>query len=175
MAAGGAWLLARGLDALLGTRAVDGLDVVVRTGDGPAFPVASVAAFTALTVALSPYLTRPIRRLLLVTIPFVALAAMYLGIGFASDAAGGLWLGIAAGALVHLAFGAPGGRPSAAQILDALTELGVETISVTPSAARRRPRHRHGRRAVVRARRCASWPTGGTSATASSPLGCGTP
>ena len=35
-----------------GTRAVAGLDVVVRTGDGPAFPVASVAAFTALTVAL---------------------------------------------------------------------------------------------------------------------------
>ena len=133
VAAGGAWLLARGLDALLGTRAADGLDVVVRTGTGPAFPVASVAAFTALTVALSPYLTRPIRRLLLVTIPFVALASMYLGTGFASDVAGGLWLGLAVGALVHLAFGAPGGRPSAAQIRDALTELGIATTSVTPS------------------------------------------
>ena len=105
----------------------------MRTGDGPAFPVASVAAFTALTVALSPYLTRPIRRLLLLTVPFVALASMYLGLGFASDALGGLWLGIAAGALVHVAFGSPGGRPSVDQIRDALTELGMPTISVTPS------------------------------------------
>ncbi len=134
LACGGAWLLAWGLDELLGTRAVDGLGVVVRAGDGPAFPVASVAGFTALTVALSPYLVRPIRRVLLLTIPFVALAAMYLGIGFASDAAGGLWLGLAAGALVHVAFGAPGGRPSVAQIREALTELGIDTVSVTLSA-----------------------------------------
>ena len=134
LAGGGAWLLAWGLGELLGIRTVDGLDVVVRTGSGPAFPVPSVAGFTALTVALSPYLARPIRRVLILTIPFVALASMYLGTGFASDAAGGLWLGLAVGALVHIAFGAPGGRPSAAQIRAALTELGVDTISVTPTA-----------------------------------------
>jgi uncharacterized membrane protein YbhN (UPF0104 family) len=134
VAAGGAWLVARGLDALLGTRTADAIGVVVRTGDGPAFPVASVAAFTALTVALAPYLTRPIRRLLVLLIPLVALAAMYLGTGFASDVLGGLWLGLATGALVHVAFGAPGGRPSAAEIRDALTELGIDTVSVAPSA-----------------------------------------
>ena len=130
LAGGGAWLTAWGLDKLLGTRAVDGIDVVLRTGSGPAFPVTSVAAFTALTVALSPYLARPIRRVLLLTIPFVALASMYLGAGFASDALGGLWIGLVAGALVHVAFGAPGGRPSAAQIRAALAELGLDTISV---------------------------------------------
>ena len=128
----GAWGLAWGLDQLLGTRAAASVGVVVRTGSGPAFPVPSVAAYVALAVALAPYVVRPLRLLLLVIAPFVALAAMYLGTGFPSDVIGGVWLGLAAGALVHVAFGAPGGRPSPAQITAALTELGLDPVTVDP-------------------------------------------
>jgi uncharacterized membrane protein YbhN (UPF0104 family) len=132
LAGGSAWLLAWGFDQLLGTRAADGIGVVVRTGGGPAFPVPSVAGYVALAVALAPYVVRPVRLLLVVVTPFVGLAAMYLGTGFASDVVGGIWLGLATGALVHVAFGAPGGRPSPAQITAALTELGLDPVTVTP-------------------------------------------
>ncbi len=128
-----AWLIAIGLNDLLGTRSASELGIVVRSGSGPAFPVASVAVVTALALALAPYLVRPLRRLSFLLIVFVALAGMYLGIGLLSDVLGGVFLGLAAGAAVHFAFGAPSGRPSAEQIQAALGDLGLEVTELTPS------------------------------------------
>ena len=59
-----------------------------------------------------PYAVRPLRRILFLVILLVAVAAMYLGAGYPSDALGGLLLGIAAGAAVLVVFGSPAGRPT---------------------------------------------------------------
>jgi uncharacterized membrane protein YbhN (UPF0104 family)/membrane-associated phospholipid phosphatase len=130
---GGAWLLARGFNALFGTRSAHSLGITVRTGSGPSFPVAAVATATALVIVLSPYLTRPLRRVGFLVIVPVALSAMYLGTGLASDVVGGFLLGVAVAAVVHIAFGAPGGRPTAAQIRDALKQLGFDVADLHPA------------------------------------------
>ena len=134
LAGGAAWLIAIGLNDLLGTRSASELGIVVRSGSGPAFPVASTAVIAALALALAPYLVRPLRRLSLLLILLVALAGMYLGLGLVSDVIGGLFLGLAAGAAVHVAFGAPSGRPSAVQIEAALGDLGLEVTELGPSS-----------------------------------------
>ena len=66
-------------------------------------------------------------------IVLVGLAAMYLGTGLTSDVLGGFFLGLAAGAAVHVLFGAPSGRPSAAQIQTALGDLGLTVTGLAPS------------------------------------------
>lgn len=133
LAGGVAWLIAIGLNDLLGTRSPAGLGIVVRSGSGPSFPAVSVAVATALAVALAPYLVRPVRRLAFVLVLLVGLAAMYLGTGLVSDVLGGVFLGLATGAAVHWAFGAPSGRPSLAQISAALDDLGLEATALEPS------------------------------------------
>jgi uncharacterized membrane protein YbhN (UPF0104 family)/membrane-associated phospholipid phosphatase len=128
-----AWLVAIGLNDLLGTRSAHDLGIVVRSGSGPAYPVATAAVATALALALAPYLVRPLRRLSFAIVVLVGMAAMYLGVGLASDVVGGILLGIAAGAAVHVAFGAPSGRPSPEQIEAALGDLGLAVTGLEPS------------------------------------------
>jgi uncharacterized membrane protein YbhN (UPF0104 family)/membrane-associated phospholipid phosphatase len=133
IAGGGAWLISIGFNELLGTRSASSLGITVRAGSGPSFPAATAAVAAALLIGLSPYLIRPIRRAGALVVSLVALSAMYLGTGLASDVLGGLFLGFAAGAAVHVVFGAPGGRPSALQIREALTELGFEVAAIDVS------------------------------------------
>jgi uncharacterized membrane protein YbhN (UPF0104 family)/membrane-associated phospholipid phosphatase/tRNA A-37 threonylcarbamoyl transferase component Bud32 len=133
LAGGVAWLIAEGLNELLGTRSASSLGIVVRTGSGPSFASSSTAVIAALTVALVPYLVRPLRRLAFVLVFLVGMAAMYLGTGLASDVLGGFFLGLAAGAAVHVAFGAPSGRPTAAQIQAAVGSLGLDLADLGPS------------------------------------------
>ena len=109
LAGAGAWGLALLLNEILGTHDINGLGVNVRIGDGPVYPVANVAAITALAFGLAPYLVRPLRRIFAVVIVLVSCAAMYLGAGFPADVLGGLFVGFAVAALVRVVFGAPGG------------------------------------------------------------------
>ena len=136
IAGAGAWSLALLLNAILGTQSINGLSVNVRIGDGPAFPVANVAAITALAFGLAPYVVRPLRRVFAVVIVLVSFAAMYLGAGFPADVLGGLFVGFAVAALVRVALGAPGGSPSVAEVRSALTDLGYEVTSITPADER---------------------------------------
>ena len=112
LAAAVAWGIAELLNEILGTHEIKGLGVNVRIGDGPVYPVVNVAIITALAFALSPYLVRPLRRIFGLVILLVSLAAMYLGAGFPADVLGGILVGFAVAALVRVAFGSPGGRPS---------------------------------------------------------------
>ncbi len=134
LAGGIAWLVAEGLNELLGTRSASSLGVVVRTGGGPSFASMSTAVVAALTIVLAPYLVRPLRRLAMVLIVLVGLSAMYLGTGLASDVLGGFFLGLAAGALVHVLFGAPSGRPSPAQVQAAVGDLGLTVTGFVASS-----------------------------------------
>ena len=130
LAGAGAWAIAELLNELLGTHSISGLGVNVRIGDGPSYPVANVAAITALAFALSPYVVRPLRRVFLLLIVLVSLAALYLGAGFPADVLGGILLGFAVAALVRVIFGAPGGSPSVAEVTAALIDMGYDVTSI---------------------------------------------
>jgi uncharacterized membrane protein YbhN (UPF0104 family)/membrane-associated phospholipid phosphatase len=133
LAGAGAWALALLLNEILGTHAIKGLDVAVRIGDGPVFPVANVAAITALSFGIAPFIVRPLRRVFAVVILLVCAAAMYLGAGFPADVLGGVFVGFGIAALVRVLLGAPGGQPSVAEVRAALTDLGYDVTDVAPA------------------------------------------
>jgi uncharacterized membrane protein YbhN (UPF0104 family)/membrane-associated phospholipid phosphatase/tRNA A-37 threonylcarbamoyl transferase component Bud32 len=125
-----AWGIAKLLNDVLPAHTISGLHLHVRWGDGPAFPEAHVAAFVAIAAVLAPYAVRPFRRLLLLVALLVALSAMYLGTGYPSDVLGGLFLGLAAAALVLVVFGSPAGRPTVGEVRDALGDLGYDVATI---------------------------------------------
>ena len=124
-----AWGLALLSNELLGDHAVSA-SAHVRVGDGPSYPVANVAVITAVTLALSPFVVRPLRRALLLVIILVCVAALYLGAGYPSDVLGALFLGVAVVALIRVVFGSPAGGPTTAEVRDALTDLGYDAREI---------------------------------------------
>jgi uncharacterized membrane protein YbhN (UPF0104 family) len=128
----GAWIVAR----LLGVMVVDhlglreGVKVLARVDDAPAFPVVRLAIITAVISAAAPYVNRPVRRIGQCLVLLLALAALYLGTGFPNDVLAAMAIGWGVAAAVHLAFGSPGGRPTRAQVTAALVELGYEATDV---------------------------------------------
>ncbi|HEY3670747.1 MAG TPA: lysylphosphatidylglycerol synthase domain-containing protein [Acidimicrobiia bacterium] len=133
IAGAGALGLSLLLNEALGTHTISGLDVAVRIGDGPAYPVANVAAITALAFGIAPFIVRPFRRILTIVILLVCTAAMYLGAGFPADVLGGLLVGFGIAALVRVLLGAPGGQPSVAEVRVALTDLGYDVVDIAPA------------------------------------------
>jgi undecaprenyl-diphosphatase len=133
IAGGAAWLIGRFLGALVvnDESLEKSLDIVTRLGDAsPSFPVVRLAIVVAIVVTAGPYLTRPIRRLGQLLVLALALSAMYLGTGDPNAVLAALGLGWGLGALVHLVFGSPGGRPTRRQVSAALEELEVPTLDV---------------------------------------------
>ena len=163
-----AWGVAELLHEILPAHSIAGVDINVRIGDGPVFPTTNVAIITALAVAFAPYAVRPLRRILFLVILLVAVAAMYLGAGYPSDALGGLLLGITAGAAVLVAFGSPAGRPTIDEVRASLTDLGYDVADLRRAENGVRTRVGDGRRRSPRARSCASTRSDATSATRSS-------
>ena len=107
-----------------------GLRVLTQRGSSPNFPLVRLAVLVAVVATASPYVGRPMRRGGQVLIVGVAASAMYLGTGFPRDIAGGALLGWAIAAAVHLAFGSPGGRPTARQLTAILRTLGIDATDV---------------------------------------------
>ena len=145
LAGSGAWGLAAAAQRdPRGRHTITGLGVNVRIGDGPAYPVANVAAVTALVSGIVADVVRPLRRILAVVILLVCAAAMYLGAGFPADVLGGLLVGFGIAASVRVVFGAPGGQPSIDEVRTAAHRSSVMTS-----------RRLHGPTSRSRARR--SW------------------
>ena len=105
-------------------------DEVTRLGQSPQFPLVRLAIVAAVVGVASPYVTRPTCRLGQLLVIALAFSAMYLGTGYPSDILGALFLGWGVAALVHLAFGSPGGRPTTPQVAASLAELGVAARDV---------------------------------------------
>ena len=101
-------------------------DVV--TGLGYLSGHAAIAA-TLATVA-GPWLPRRLRRLAWGLALLVGASRIYVGAHLPLDVLGGYALGWAIGAAVHLALGAPGGRPTAAVTRRALQSMGIEVSSL---------------------------------------------
>ncbi|HLM18518.1 MAG TPA: lysylphosphatidylglycerol synthase transmembrane domain-containing protein, partial [Acidimicrobiia bacterium] len=127
------WALARIVGALVvsDSSLVHSLDTVVRIDrDAPGFPAVRVAIIVAVISVASPYVTRPVRRLGQMLVLLMAIASLYLGATLPDGALAAVALGWTIAALVHLVFGSPGGRPTAAQVQATLVDLGVDATDV---------------------------------------------
>ena len=128
-----AWVVGHVIALALGSETlgeiVDAILDASSTASNP-FPLVRIAVVTAVVAAASPYLGRPARWLSYLVVVAMVPSAMYLGVATAADAVGGIALGLAAGSLVHLLFGSPGGRPTVQQVELALASLGVEADDV---------------------------------------------
>ena len=118
-----------------GGDAADAIEATVRIGSSsPSFPVTRLAVIVAITSAAVPYVARPTRRIGQVFATAMALAAMYLGTGLPNAVVAGAVIGWGCAAVVHLAFGSPGGRPTLPQMAVTLGELGVDARDLALSA-----------------------------------------
>jgi len=113
----------------------------------PAGGLGYVSGHAAVAVALasvaSPYLSRRARRLVWALAVTVCLSRLYVGAHLPLDVVGAAAVGWAAGALVHLLLGAPGGRPSPARVGRALAEAGLGRTTVVALGQPDVPRAAH--------------------------------
>ena len=107
------------------------------TDDQPGFPPGLLTLATAAIATASPHLSRPYRHLGRWLIGSGFVAALLLEITLASGGVAAISVGLLAAALVHLAFGSPGGRPDAARIRLALEELGIDVDDLVPASMQR--------------------------------------
>jgi glycosyltransferase 2 family protein len=127
-----AWAIARVLGSVvvghIGLRA--SLKTLTHRATTPAFPLVRLSLVVAVVAAAGPYVGRPVRRLGQALVAVVALSAMYLGAAFPKDVLGGLVLGWAVAAGIHLLFRSPGGRPTSWQLEIALAQVGINATDV---------------------------------------------
>lgn len=131
-------VIAFGLAGLAGVLAGTGWDESWRAmwspDPPPVYTAVRVATITAVIVASSPHLSRPLRMLGRVLIVVVATCTVGLGIAYPIGAFAALLIGVAAAAVVHLLLGSPAGRPSTTRVADALDDLGLPQADVTALA-----------------------------------------
>ena len=136
----GVWLAARWIKDEIGRgRPDDLLDGVHPRGgqdSGLGFVSGHAAVAVAIATLVAPYLGRRARWIAIAWAVGVCVSRMYVGVHLPLDVVGGAALGWAAGSLVHLLLGAPGGRPSAQRAAKALTEQGLQVSEVTPLGGR---------------------------------------
>lgn len=96
----------------------------------PAFPVVRLAATLAAVRVAGPFLSVPMRKIGRRLVAATAIAAVVLSYGTVTAMLGGIFIGIAAAAAVHLVFGSGLGIPSAARITAALGEAGLDVVDI---------------------------------------------
>jgi glycosyltransferase 2 family protein len=136
----GVWLAARWIKDQVGReRPADLLDGVHLRGphdNGLGFVSGHAAVAVAIATLIAPYLDRRLRWMAVLVAGLVGVSRLYVGAHLPFDVIGGAALGWAAGSLVHLLLGAPGGRPSPQRAAKALRELGLEVTEVAPLGGR---------------------------------------
>ena len=96
----------------------------------PSFPVLRLAGTVAALRVAGPFLVVPMRRLGARLVVGAALATIVLSYGTVTAALGGLLVGTAAGAAVHVLFGSGQGIPSVGRIRSALSAAGVDAVDI---------------------------------------------
>jgi glycosyltransferase 2 family protein len=136
----GVWLLARWIKDEVGRGRPAALldDVHIRGGQdsGLGFVSGHAAVAVAIATLIVPYLPRRLRWMAVVVAAVVCVSRLYVGVHLPLDVVGGAALGWAAGSMVHLLLGAPGGRPSAERAAKALREQGLQVTGVVPLGGR---------------------------------------
>jgi uncharacterized membrane protein YbhN (UPF0104 family) len=105
-------------------------DSLRAAGDTPYFPPLSIAVPSAISIAGSPYLTRPGRRLGRWLVLLASVGVVLKGAATPSGTLAAVLVGAAAAAAVHLLFGSSLGRPSLDDVALALTGVGVPAHSL---------------------------------------------
>ena len=121
------------LDALLGPSA-GRPPIPDFAGFNPRFPILQLAVATAVALAGLPYLSRPMRRLVIGAVSIAALCAVVGAYGLPLGVIAAVIVGWGTAAACHLAMGAPNGLPSAAEVTDAVRDLQVEVHGLTSMA-----------------------------------------
>ena len=129
-----------------GTLLVDGI-LVLRLGasggrppsihfDGYvlSFPVLHVAIAMCVLTAGLPYLSRTFQRLLELVVVLAILATVVAGHGLPANVIGSMAIGFGVTAVLHLVLGSPLGLPSGDELRLALADVGIDAVSVDPSA-----------------------------------------
>jgi uncharacterized membrane protein YbhN (UPF0104 family)/tRNA A-37 threonylcarbamoyl transferase component Bud32 len=102
------------------------------------YPAVHVAVIASVILAAAPFLTRPMRRLNQFLLVAVLIGALVVGVGGVNDVFGAFAIAWGVAALLHLAFGSPAGRPTTAQVVASLEDLGlaVQRAELTPEQSR---------------------------------------
>jgi glycosyltransferase 2 family protein len=95
------------------------------------FPEVRLAFVTAVLTVAGPELVRPVRVVAAWLVPVMAVGTVALEAVLPSGALGGLALGLAAAALVRLAFGSAAGVPPHGRVRAALASLGIDARDLT--------------------------------------------
>jgi len=104
------------------------------SGGNAGYPVARVAAVTAMLVVAGPALVRPMRRTGWAIVITMGLIALALGYGLLSDTLGGLGIGLMSASIVLGIFGSPRALPDARDVDSGLADLGLEVDDVRVAA-----------------------------------------
>lgn len=96
----------------------------------PWYPGPRIAVPAAIVMTASPHMTLPMRRLGRWIMGIAAFSVAILGATTPLGAVAGLLVAVVASAVVHLAFGSSGGRPSLDLVRVALSQLGVRIQSL---------------------------------------------
>jgi membrane-associated phospholipid phosphatase len=136
----GVWLAAKAIKDRVGRgRPADLLADVHLRGhhdSGLGFVSGHAAVAVAIATLVAPYLGRRARWVAVAVAAGVCVSRLYVGAHLPLDVVGGAALGWAAGSLVHLLLGAPGGRPSAERAAKALRSQGLQVTEVTELGGR---------------------------------------
>ena len=101
------------------------------------FPELRVAWSAAVVAVAAPEVVRPVRVLGVWLLGLATLGVLALDVALPSAAVCGLALGLAAAALVRLAFGTAAGMPPVPRVREALTALGVDVRDLRIAARQR--------------------------------------
>ncbi len=123
-------VLTVGVTTLVSGGFSDLVDGLTATGSPAIYPAVRIAFAAALIATTAPHLGRPVRRLGRWVLLLGSLGVVALGISLPLGVVSGLAIGFGSAALVHLAFGSPGGLPSMGQVRAALEELGVAAVDL---------------------------------------------
>ena len=136
----GVWLVARVIKDRVGRERpaalLDGVHLRGTHDNGLGFVSGHAAVAVAIATMIVPYLGRRARWVAVLVAVLVCVSRLYVGAHLPLDVVGGAALGWAAGSLVHLLLGAPGGRPSPQRAAKALREQGLQVTEVTPLGGR---------------------------------------
>jgi glycosyltransferase 2 family protein len=101
------------------------------------YPDLRLALSTAVFAVVGPELVRPVRLVAIWLVPVAALGAIAFAAALPSAVLAALSLGLAAGALVRLAFGTAAGVPPTDYVKAALAILGVDAADLRPTLQQR--------------------------------------
>jgi glycosyltransferase 2 family protein len=131
VAAAGAWVLGRLMAFLVHDSGLwNAFRVTFDLTGAPRFPMVRLSVAVATVLVASPHLARPTRRFGQSLVALLAVSSLYLSRGFPTDLVAAIVLGWGVAHAVEYAFGTPVGRPSVAQVEQALATLGIDATGV---------------------------------------------